>query len=340
MDGRDHEKRPVMTSRLPIGVWAGKADHPLGAQGRLLFLQLIVIAMAVLLFLRAFQLQIVQGGIFVQASQRNRTHILFLRAPRGNIFDRNGEVLADSVPNFAVFLSPLPLKTEGEGGLVKILSEGLQMSPIVVSQRIREARSTKRMVPLAEDVSRRVALGLLERRPSLPGVSVLVQPKRRYRYKTHTAHFLGYLSEITSRELYTGKDGGYRLGNLVGRTGLERQYEPFLRGQSGGMAFEVDAVGRQVRVLESIESRTGYDIYSTLDVRIQQAASEGLENSVTGRGAAVAVDPRTGEILAFASSPGFDPNSTIASHLTRASQEASSPFFIRAFQGPELIAES
>ena len=137
----------------------------------------------------------------------------------------------------------------------------------------------------------------------LPGVSIQVTPRRRYIYGPMAAHLLGYVGEVNEQELK--KLPGYHMGDEIGKFGLERGWEDRLRGVSGNQEIEVDAVGRRLRVLNETPEKPGAAMILTLDLDLQEAAEQALGNRV---GALVAIDPRTGEILAMVSHPSFDPN--------------------------------
>ncbi|HEY2986341.1 MAG TPA: penicillin-binding protein 2, partial [Candidatus Binatia bacterium] len=139
----------------------------------------------------------------------------------------------------------------------------------------------------------------------LPGVTLRTRPRRSYVESGMAAHLLGYLSEIGPRQLKTQKANGYSMGDEIGQFGLERRWEEFLRGQSGGQQVEVDALGRRVRVLHEVEDVPGHNVILTLDKDVQQTAYEALQGK---EGAIVALDVSNGAVLAMASTPAFDPN--------------------------------
>ena len=144
----------------------------------------------------------------------------------------------------------------------------------------------------------------------LPGVSIQVTPRRRYIYGPFASHLLGYVGEVNEQELK--KVPNYHMGDEIGKFGLERGWDDFLRGVSGNQEIEVDAVGRRLRVLTETPEKPGASVILTIDLDLQQVAEQALGNQA---GAVVAIDPRTGEILAMASHPTFDPNE-FASGLT------------------------
>jgi penicillin-binding protein 2 len=162
------------------------------------------------------------------------------------------------------------------------------------------------MVRLMDRASRQIAFALAEQKPNLPGVSVVTEMQRRYPQNDLAAHVLGFLGQVSVSE----KGGGYRPNVLVGKMGLEKNYDKVLRGVDGGMRFEVDASGRSLKILDRQEPSVGYEVRTTLDFKIQKAAEEALKESGKA-GAIVALDPKNGDVLALASAPQFDPNAFV-----------------------------
>ena len=146
-----------------------------------------------------------------------------------------------------------------------------------------------------------------------PGVDLIVEARRYYPFGRFASHLIGYMGKMDARAWKEFKNKGYRPDARIGRLGLEGIFEHELRGRDGGIRMEVDAQGRLKRILERIEWRAGSNIRLTIDADIQKAADEGLRSSVTGRGAVVVLDPRTGAILALSSAPDFDPNALLSS---------------------------
>jgi penicillin-binding protein 2 len=158
---------------------------------------------------------------------------------------------------------------------------------------------------LSQDIGRSALAAVEVHRYDLPGIEVTVEPRRNYIHKESASHLLGYLSEINPDELKCGEYPDCRGGDFIGKFGVEKAYGSFLRGKRGGRQVEVDARGRVVRVLKTVEAQPGHNLYLTIDQRLQ-AKAEALLAGVVG--AVVAMDPNTGELLALASSPSFDQN--------------------------------
>jgi penicillin-binding protein 2 len=272
----------------------------------------IVTAAFAVLCLRLFYLQILEGGEFRRLSENNCIRLQPVQAQRGFVFDRNGALLVDNRPSFNLSIT---LKEANQGArsiesTMGTLSRYLDISAEELMTKVVgiKGASVFKPVILKQDIGRD-ALAMIEaHKYDLPGISVDVQPRRYYLNRRSVAHLTGYLSEINSDELKGEKYSEYRLGDYVGRSGIEKEFEKYLKGKRGGRQVEVNAAGQVVRVLENIVSEPGNNIYLTIDQRLQNKAEELLKDK---SGAVVAMEPSSGEILAMVSSPAFDPNEFI-----------------------------
>ncbi|MBK8574381.1 MAG: penicillin-binding protein 2 [Elusimicrobia bacterium] len=258
------------------------------------------------------------------------------------MYARNGvdeEPVLENAPRFSLFYSHGKKAGPSLDAVEKELRDRLPQSEDVIRRKLLEAKKTGKITRILTNIPPAVALALMERRIFLPGVNVLVEPQRRARFGSLACHLLGYAGEVDEAELRRGRDQNLRPdprgpeslrpGQWVGKNGLEKVYDGWLRGTDGGLQFEVDAMGRHLHVIRRIPSTPGNDIHLTMDRRLQSAAEAGLAASVTGRGGAVAIDPRTGAILALASAPGYDPSLNLGDYLG----DPNLPFFNRALQG-------
>lgn len=305
------------------------------ASARVIRAQRVGAAIFAVLFARLAILQVVQSTLFRRISEVNRVHLLFAPAARGMILDRHGLKLADSRPAFVAVFRPGPLEGPALYAELDRLAALLEVDPTRLRRQAdAEAGQPLRLIRLADDVPRDRVLKLLELRADLAGLDVQVEARRVYPQGGLASHVLGYLGEVDARDLRKYTNEGYRTGEWIGKSGLERVYERELRGQSGGQQIEVDAKGRQLRVLQEVEPRPGSDLTLTLDMELQAEAERALAGR---RGAAVMMDPNNGEILVLASSPGFDPNAFLdasrSSELHRVLVNPASPFMNRAIQG-------
>lgn len=264
------------------------------------------IVLFVILLGRLWYLQIAMGGTLLAESETNRKRLVRMRAPRGLILDRNGRVLATSRPQFVVLA--IPEKLQENPDAMATLCKTLDVTPEELKAIMdRERAAEMAPVRVAIDVSLDVVAKLMERRPILPGVSVELDQLRSYPDGTLCAHILGYIGEINKEQLEKFRSEGYnyRPGDYVGKAGIEKQYETLLHGVDGGKLLEVDARGRTRRILGNQPPVPGASITLTINKDLQIAAVRAMEGKT---GAAVAVNPQTGEILAMVSKPDFDPN--------------------------------
>ncbi len=289
-------------------------------------------------------LQVVQGQMYAELAKENRVRPEVLRAPRGAIYDRHGELLADSAPSFAILFQPFPAESlqrarEALSPAWLVRVAGLVgLDTVEVRRRVNLANVTGQSAVLRRDAPFAVLAGVEETHAELPGIEVQVEPLRHYPYGVLAAHLLGYAGEINGQELDSLAAGGYRPGDLIGRTGVERTYEDYLRGQDGVEYVVVNARGRRVSTLKESGARAavpGQNLTLTLDLRVQKALEEAMAD--VSRGAAVVLDTRDGGILALVSRPAFDPNE-FSHGLTRArweelSQGGANPLLDRAIQG-------
>lgn len=275
-------------------------------------LRLISVLFAVgysIILLRLFYLQILRGDDLAKLSESNRTQVLFLRAPRGDFFDRSGRLLISNRPSWSLMFSV----TEENKIKREIAEERLQalLDPISVRWRdhLKTAYQTKRMVRLVSDVPDHVAFGLSELGELVPGARMEMEFRRGYGEGTIASHLIGYLGEINERELRDETWSERKLGDIVGKMGLERVMDKQLRGEDGGTVIEVDSSGRLQRVIKELPYHKGNSLYLTIDKEVQKAAIDGLAASPTRRGAAVMLDVETGAVLAWVSYPAFTPGS-------------------------------
>lgn len=262
---------------------------------------LVVLGLFALLFLRLWFLQLVEGREMRQRSENNRIRLIDLPPWRGKISDRDGHLLVGNRPSYELIailedVTDIPL-------LSRRLGELLHLDQKQLTAQLESARANGLyQVRLRSDLSWEELAKVETYQPELPGVSVQIQPKREYHQAGEAVHVLGYLGEISENQLKSGKFPDYKGGDYVGRCGIELACDKYLRGSRGHRRIEVDAYGREFGQLEASPPTPGDNVYLTLNDRMQQEA----EACLAGReGAIVALDPRSGKILAMASSPTF-----------------------------------
>lgn len=266
---------------------------------------ILICAVFLVLFFRLWQLQILEGETFERLSEKNRIRLRRIPFSRGIVMDRKGHVLADNRASFNLMV--VPAEVEDPSVTIERLSIGVQLDNHNSAFLVNQARKKTSFRPLVlkEGLRWEEVAWVETNRLELPGIWVEVEPRRYYPEGPKAAHVLGYVGEIPEELLRAWKGKGYRVGDRVGRSGVERILEPYLRGRDGGIQVEVDAKGRQLSVLQEVSFEPGADVVLTLDMRLQEVAEEALGDRA---GAVVAGDPRTGAILAMVSRPSFDPN--------------------------------
>ena len=263
------------------------------------------LAAFVVLFIRLIYLQAIMGEEYRRLSLNNSIRLQNIDPPRGRIYDRNSDLLVDNRPSFDVNIT---LKDAAPlNHTLEKLSHHLQKPADVLLSRIKQTRGVTAYQPrlLQQDVGRDTLAVIEVNKFDLPGVSVDVNLRRHYIHERTAAHLIGYLSEISPAELKSGSYPDCRSGDLIGKFGAEKGYENLLRGKRGGRQVEVNANGLVMRILKTVEAEPGHNVYLTIDRQLQHSAETLLEGVV---GAAVAIEPDTGQVLALASSPSFDQN--------------------------------
>ncbi|MDP2958594.1 MAG: penicillin-binding protein 2 [Longimicrobiales bacterium] len=278
------------------------------AQGALIGVALLMGLLAAAFF----RVQVLGSTTWTLRAESNRLRQLPLPAPRGAIYDRNGAILADNVPGYAITLLPAP--ADSIRATLARMSRYMTLSPARIDRVLAELRRYGREVVVDADADFEVVSVLEERRSEFPGVYIEMRPRRRYLAGAGTSHVLGYAGEITAEELEseTFADPRYDQGVVVGKTGIERQYEEHLQGERGLRYVEVDAKGRIVGDFAGITSAPatpGKDLRLNLDLDLQRYIHLIFPDSMAG--AVVAMDPADGGILALYSAPSFDANAFV-----------------------------
>ncbi|WP_419661276.1 MrdA: penicillin-binding protein 2 [Desulfosarcina variabilis str. Montpellier] len=277
--------------------------------GRLSFTLTVVVAAFVVLIARLFYLQVIIGKDLRHQSEINSIRIKSVDAPRGLIYDTQHRLLADNRPayNLSIIVKDArPLEqTIGKLAAYTGLDETLFWD------RLKAAKGTRAYKPvlLKADIGREALASIEVNRWDLPGIVVSVSPRRDYVFSPSAAHILGYMGEISVEELKNERFGDCKTGDFVGKYGIERAREHWLRGQRGGQQVEVNATGQVVRVLNTVDAIPGHNVVLSIDQSLQLRGEQLLAGQA---GAAVAVDPNTGQILAMVSSPSFDQNAFIS----------------------------
>jgi penicillin-binding protein 2 len=293
---------------------------------RATILGVVVLGMISVLLSRLWFLQVLTGEQYARAAVNNSVRLVWLEAPRGRILDRNGVELVKNRPSLAVGLRRDDLRdAKIRQAVVARLGRLLKIPTRDINKRLFDKRiSPYRPAIVATDVSEQAIFEIREHAERYPGAETLVLPVRTYPMGTLAAHVLGYVGETTEGELDRLRDKGYRLGDSIGRTGIEKTYEQYLRGTAGIDKLEVNSSGIVLRSLGAQEAVPGSDVMLSLDAEVQKVAEEALVLGIqrarsrifpeTGEsfrapaGGVVVLNAQTGEVVAMASYPTFDPS--------------------------------
>ena len=278
-------------------------DGPIDIQKRLPILALYIVLFTLALFLRLWYLQAVKGAYYYEQAESNRIRPVKLRPPRGVIYDRSGRPIVENVLTFDISL--VPEDTTDLNATIDKLSAILKVTPESIRAALDDAapvRSKYDPVKIREEAPWDEVALVEAHQEDLPGAIIEPEHRRHYPYNGLASHQLGYIGKVSQNQR---KQEQPDIGLLTGQGGLEKIYDKLLRGIAGRRMIQVNAAGRKVKDLGIEEPRPGTDIYLTLDLDVQKAAEEGLGER---NGAVVAMDPNTGEILALASHPTYDPN--------------------------------
>jgi penicillin-binding protein 2 len=275
-------------------------------QSRIPLIRVVAILVFLFLLIGLWNLQVLHDDYYKDLAEKNQVRSITLVAPRGKILDRNGQIIVDNRGSFTLSTTRENLpKIEHS---LQLLATGLGIELEGFKLQIDRHRHGPSYLPIVikEDLTASDLAFIESHRLEFPGLDIIRQPRRMYRERQLAAHLLGYVGEISEKQLETDEFSYCKPGDLVGKAGVERVYNRILTGIDGQKRVMVDSRGREVAVLDTIEPIPGNDLRLTIDLDIQRAAENGFGDK---SGAAIALDPRTGEILSLVSRPAFDPNS-------------------------------
>src|SRR5580658_8268126 len=275
------------------------------SQVRLTSVQYIILAIFMILAYGLWRLQVVQTDMYASLAEKNRVRNVPILAPRGKILDREGRIIVDNYPSFTALLlrdSSRDLTADSD-----LISQGLHLDPKEVKERIRHFASMPQYQPifLKDDITPDELAFVESHRNELPELDTIVAHRRLYPRNGFMAHLIGYVGEVSEEMLNQPRWEFYNPGDVVGKSGVELQYNQILMGKNGSRRAVVNSRGREVGRLDETPAEPGKQLKLTVDLDLQIAAEEALGDK---NGAIVAMDPRNGEILAMVSRPTFDPN--------------------------------
>jgi len=306
-------------------------DSPASIQQRLPLLAAFIVLAALVLFVRLWYLQAVKGEYYREQAESNRIRPVKLRPPRGIIYDRHGRPLVENVLTFDISL--VPEDAPDLEATIEKLSKVLKIKPDIIHAALEDASSIRAKydpVKIREEAPWDEVAVVESHQDDLPGAIIEPEHRRHYPYAGMASHQLGYIGKVTQAQR---KQAQTDVGMLTGQGGLEKICDKFLRGTAGRRMIQVNAAGRKVKDLGIEEPKPGTDLYLTIDLDVQKAAEDALGSRA---GAVVAMDPNTGEILALASHPTYDPNlfprGISPKDWTRLMNDPTHPLYNRAIQ--------
>ncbi|MBW4643439.1 MAG: penicillin-binding protein 2 [Goleter apudmare HA4340-LM2] len=289
---------------LPIG--SKKNIRTVGRGYQSIFFIGLTVLMMVAIKARLAYLQVVEGAKLRQLAETNRIRVIHKKPERGNIFDRNGKVLATTRHLHAVYLWPMAHQQPSWSFVAPRLEKILHIPQAEIEQQLKEAgANSTSLIRIAQNLNAAQIIALKEYQDELPEVEIHLESIRYYPNGKELAHILGYTRELTTAQLKEKQHQGYRLGDVIGQMGVEKAYEHVLRGEWGSQQMEVDGVGRPIRILGETQAKSGDDLHLTIDLELQKVADRALGKY---QGAIVVIDPNNGAVLAMTSHPTFDPN--------------------------------
>ena len=268
---------------------------------------ILVIFVFICLSMRIWYLQILKWQYLTGLSENNRVRMVSLPAYRGTIKDRNGETLVSIRPSFNLYITP---EDAGDSrSSLDLLAKKIKFKRGKLKKSIGREKSFKDIL-IKADISREEVAFIEENNMRLPGIKIKAEPLRNYVYKDLMSHTLGYLGKISKSKLKNTNHPFYSQGDFVGKNGLENIFESTLRGKKGQKEVEVDVSGRELKTIRRLPSESGNNLILTLDVKVQAELEKAMTSTPEKivNGSAVVIKVQTGEILAIASKPTFDPN--------------------------------
>ena len=308
-------------------------------------IQVFAFVLLTILGVRLYYLQVMKGEYYSDKAENQRIRFIMTPAPRGAIFDRNGKLLVDSRPTYNVTLSNEPIKKIDISDRIDDYAQGLNVDRQFVVERLNFIKKQPEFetLVLKENATIQDITWVEAHELEFPELRIELQPQRFYPLGTTLAHVLGYVGEISPKQLEKPeiKEKGFRPGDIIGKGGLEQYYDQYLRGKPGYRKVIVDSRGRVQSEIEVVPPQAGQDLVSTIDLDLQLVAEEQLATSATKRGTIISIDPNNGEVLVMASAPSFDPNAfVIRSSTPEGRKEISNyytneerPLLNRAIQG-------
>ena len=273
--------------------------------------QYVIAAVLLVLAVGLWRLQVLGATGYRVLAEQNRIRKVPVLAPRGKIFDREGRIIVDNYPSVSCYLVREQKNLDAD---IPMIAEGLHLPVEQIEATLRRFASAPKYqsIPLKQDITQDEQAFIEAHRNELPELETRDEQRRLYPADGFAAHLIGYVGEVSENDLNTSKFAAYSPGDVVGKSGVEQAYDGVLRGVDGSRDVIVNSHGKEVGLAGQEMATPGMDLHLTIDLDIQKAVERAIEGKI---GAMVAMDPHTGEILAMASRPTFDPNQFL--HLSK-----------------------
>lgn len=305
---KDTQPRPIWRPQKKQ-----KIDEASVLKRRFIFFRAVVVLTFAFLAVQLWRMQVVEGRHYQQKAENNRVRVLSLAPVRGVIYDRKDEPLVRNVPAFSISIVPADLPREREQEVANRLSKLIGVEPQEIIDKVEQGRTPLQYflpMPIASGVTREMALTVEELHMELPGVTTQIEAVRRYLGGPGLSHILGYTGRISQPEYSVFKDQGYQLQDKIGKAGVELSFEKELRGKPGQEQVEVDVYGRKISTLLTEQPQAGANLKLTIDAELQREMEKLVKQTMgeSRYAAAVAMDPKTGQVLGMVSEPSYDNN--------------------------------
>ncbi len=329
----DWEEGALFQASEPDDYYEGQNED-----SRISFYVAVVVAVFLILFGRLIVLQIVQGQHFRTLADQNRLRVQEILAPRGIIYDSEGKDLVQNVPSFELVVTPADLPKDYEQS-VKTLSEliGFEADPLI-TEILKKGLKSYQPISVMQNLPKDYALLFESKASQFPGFAIEHNPIREYKDPLVFSHLLGYTGKITDQELSSQEEGEYAHNDYIGKTGIEAEYEKYLRGVAGKKQVEVDAKGNLKSLHGQIDPEPGNSLILNIDAELQKELYKNIvAHNGNKKAAAIALDPQNGKVLALVSLPGFD-NNLFAQGISqkeylKLTTDPKKPLFNRAISG-------
>jgi penicillin-binding protein 2 len=282
-------------------------DSSQGVRSKIKYFSLLVVLLFICLGVRIWYLQIINGQYFQELSENNRTRMVSLPGFRGWIKDRNGNAIVNIRPSFNLYITPEDTRDLDQ--VLNLLSSKIDFKKEKVKANFKKAKRFHNVL-IKADIQREEVAFVMENSLRLAGAHIKAVPLRNYVFQDFASQTLGYLGEISKLKLRQSKDPNYKQGDMIGKNGLESIFETELRGTKGYKEVEVDVSGRELQTIRQLPPKSGNHLVLTIDTRLQKTVEKLMAGTPETpiNGSVVVLDPQSGEILALASKPSFDPN--------------------------------